>query len=266
MPRTKLQHESIGHISPENLHSFASGKNMLISPAEWNNSTHPHVRIQYKASKHHIRHVKNNNSGKKTLLGPQHLDDVLIHKGNGFWDSIKRIASNPITKTIVSTLAPVAIDMGKKALTAGLTKMTGNNQLADTISDAAGNLASKGVSQYTGAPQPAEEQPSGGAIFLRGRTLLQPPQGGSFMPIGSGLKRCKSKGLRLTNNPEGEAMAEALRLYRGLSYEGPQSDFRNAKTPVDWMNTSARMNYVRGHRGKKGKQDKEGKGFFDMFK
>lgn len=100
--------------------------------------------------------------GKGIRLNPNEMLDIRVHKGNGFFDSIRRVFSragdtiknivtNPVTKDIVKTITPIASQMAANAIKGGVTAYTGNPMAGEV----AGNLANTGINAgsnaYTGS-------------------------------------------------------------------------------------------------------------------
>jgi len=242
-----------GHIHPNNLKKFSLGGGLSITKGEWENNDHPFVKLAYSARKHMSRHNRNHNLGTKTLLKQGDINDLGVHEGNGFFSSLKNIFSNPITKSIVKTIAPIAINAGKSALAGVIASKTGNPALGDAISGAAGDLAQSGTDQYTGS---GIRRRGGGK--KKGAGFLQDlggmfgggvqHKGGSMLPlgghIGGGLHAKTIKNAKVTS-----AMINATEeRQNGVAVnQSPTLDFKNSPQ-FEWSNIPERMKYLRSKR------------------
>jgi hypothetical protein len=94
------------------------------------------ITISFKDKKHYNKFLRNLKKNQGTVIKPDHLS-----LGAGFFDSLKKVANNPIVKAVVSQVAPLAI----KAVSESASKLSG--------SDAVGNVlnagANAGLKSYT---------------------------------------------------------------------------------------------------------------------
>jgi hypothetical protein len=246
---------SYGHIHPNNLKRFSMGQGISVSKGEWENTDHPFVRVSYSARKHQTRHARNHSRGTKTLLKQSDLADIGVqqHQGSGFFSSLKKVFDNPVVKGITKVAAPILIDAGKKGLSGLVTKMSGNSELGDAVSGAAGDLAQKGVDSYTGSGM--RRRGGGGkkgAGFLDDIGSLfgggLHHKGGSMAPLGGRVGG--GMHAKVTQNAvASKAAVNAIQdRQNGVAVnQSPGYDFKNSPQ-FDWNHIPSRMAYLRSKR------------------
>jgi hypothetical protein len=186
--------------------------------------------------------------GKGVTVNPEELEDLEIHSGNGLFDSLKKITSNPIAKTVLKAAMPIASNLvsqqvknltgsdalanvsknlmkeGTNELTSGsgfnfndILKSKITKNIVKTAMPIASNLVSQQVKNLTGFDALAgvsKNLMNEGSKELVGNGFRR---GGSMYPLGGSL-----------TNPN---------QYVGISYNSPY-----------FSNPSERMAYVRSHR------------------
>ena len=159
-----VKHITYSRVSNTHLKNIMKGKSFTIKPSDHENENNTMVEMEFNARKHLNRFHKNLEAGKGVRISPEHLKDIKVHNGNGFFDSIRNafnpsnishtlqdIANNPITKGIVKTIAPMAIKAGSQVLGTAVTNATGNPTIGNAVGNFAGNTAQSGVNSYTGS-------------------------------------------------------------------------------------------------------------------
>lgn len=122
-------------LSTAHLKKLIKGGTVTLTPSIHNNESNHDVQLVFKTKKHKNQLSSNLRKNKGTRIHINNLDDIKVHNGNGFFDSIKSFFSSPITKSIAKVAAPFA---GQLA-----TGMTG--------SPLAGNLVNAGLNAYAGS-------------------------------------------------------------------------------------------------------------------
>ena len=121
--------------------------------------------LQFKSKKQLNKFIKNFHSGKGTVVNDASCD--LLHAGGGFFDFVRKVASSPITKGIVSTIAAPVISAGTKYLGNAIGGLTGNQEIGNAMGNAMGSAATQGINNYTSSGQPSQ----GSGIRRIGRGL-----------------------------------------------------------------------------------------------
>ena len=108
-------------VSNAHLKKLMKGeKAITIKPSDHNNEENVMVELDFKTKKHMNRLHKNLHSGKGTRIVMDHLNDLKVHNGNGFFDSIRHAFS---PQNIVNTLKTVAPDVAGGLAGAGATAL-----------------------------------------------------------------------------------------------------------------------------------------------
>jgi len=222
----------------------------MIKPTDQEDESNQVVKLQYKAKKNLTKLNKNLSMQKGVRVNPDELEDMEIHSGNGLFDSLKKITSNPIAKTVLKAAMPIAsnlVSQQVKNLTCSdalanasknimkdstneLTSWSGfnfNDILRSKITKGivkaamliASNLVSQQVKNLTGSDALAgvsKNLMNEGSRELTG-SGFKSKRGGSFAPLSGGS---------LNSNQ-----------YVGISYNSP-----------DFSNPSERMAYARSHK------------------
>jgi hypothetical protein len=127
MPNKKL-HIGYARLNEKSLNNYLKGKSFMIKPVDQEDESNQVVKLQYKAKKNLTKLNKNLSMQIGVRVNPDELEDMEIHSGNGLFDSLKKITSNPIAKTIVKAALPTVANIA-------------SNQVKNfTGSDAASNI------------------------------------------------------------------------------------------------------------------------------
>jgi hypothetical protein len=245
----KKLHIAHVRLTKKNLDNFMKSKSFTITPSSQDNEDNTVVKLIFKAKKNLTKLNKNLSMNKGTRVNPDELEDMEIHSGNGLFDSLKKITSNPIAKTIVKAALPTVANIASNQVknftgsdaASNITKslinesgkeLTGSgfnfndilkSKITKSIVKAAlptvANIASNQVKNFTGSDAASNITKSlinEGSKELVGNGFKS-KRGGSFAPLSGG-----------SLNPN---------QYVGISYNSP-----------DFSNPSERMAYVRSHR------------------
>ena len=248
----KKSHIGYTRLSKKNLDNYLKGKSFTVKPLDQEDEDNTVVKLHYKAKKNLSKLNKNLSTGKGVRIHPDELEDMQIHSGNGLFDSLKKITSNPIAKTVLKAAMPIASNLvsqqvknltgsdalagvSKNLMNEGAREMTGsgfnfNDILKSKITKGivkaampiASNLVSQQVKNLTGSDALAgvsKNLMNEGSKELVGNGFRK--KGGSFAPLSGGS---------LNSNQ-----------YVGISYNTPS-----------FSNPSERMAYVRSHRKSNG--------------
>ena len=119
-----------------------------MTPSIHNNDSHHDVLLDFKTKKHKNQLSNNLRKNKGTRIHINNLDDIKVHDGNGFFESIKSFFNNPMIKKIAKTAAPYAGQLASvitKSPLAGQIVNSGLNAYAGSgIFDELRNVATKG--------------------------------------------------------------------------------------------------------------------------
>jgi hypothetical protein len=85
------------HILVTQDYNYLKGKSFTVKPSDQEDEDNTVVKLQYKTKKNLSKLNKNLSMGKGVRINPDELEDLEIHSGNGLFDSLKKITSNPIT-------------------------------------------------------------------------------------------------------------------------------------------------------------------------
>ena len=95
----------------KNLDNYLKGKSFTVKPLDQEDESNTVVKLHYKAKKNLSKLNKNLSTGKGVRIHPDELEDMQIHSGNGIFDSLKKITSNPIAKTVLKAAMPIASNL-----------------------------------------------------------------------------------------------------------------------------------------------------------
>jgi len=207
------------------------------------------VKLHFKAKKKLSKLNKNLSLGKGVRVNPHELEDIHLHTGNVIFDSINKITSNPIAKTVFKSVAPIAanlaaqqvknftgsdaasnitkslINEGSKEMTSGsgfnfndILKSKITKGIVKSVAPIAANLAAQQVKNFSGSDAASNITKSlinEGAKEMTGNGFRS-KRGGSFAPLGGSIN---------------------ANQYAGIGPNVPS-----------FSNPSERMAYVRSHR------------------
>jgi hypothetical protein len=255
MPNKKL-HIGYARLNKKSLNNYLKGKSFMIKPVDQEDESNQVVKLQYKAKKNLTKLNKNLAMNKGVVVKPDELEDMEIHSGNGLFDSLKKISSNPIAKTVLKTAMPIASNLASQQVK----NLTGS----DALANASKNLMNQGTSELTSgsgfnfndilkskitknivkAAMPiASNQVSQQVKNLTGSNALAGVsknlmnEGVREMTSGSGFK-----------NKQGGSFAPLS----GGSLTNPNQFLGISHNSPDFSNANQRMAYVRSHRRSNG--------------
>ena len=248
----KKEHVGYTRLSKKQLDNYVKGKSFTVKPSDHDDESNTVVKLHYKAKKNLSKLDRNLKNGKGVRIHPDELEDMHVHSGNGIFDSIKKITSNPIAKTVLKAAMPIASNLvgqqvknftGSDALanaskslmkdgTNELTSGSGfnfNNILKSKITKGivkaalpiASNLVSQQVKNLTGSD----------ALAGVSKNLMN--EGGKELTSGSGFKSKRGGSFA----PLSGGSINAANQFVGIGSNCPS-----------FSNPSERMAYVRSHR------------------
>jgi hypothetical protein len=249
----KKEHVGYTRLSKKQLDNYVKGKSFTVKPVDHDDQSNTVVKLHFKAKKNLSKLNKNLSMGKGVRVNPHELDDMGVHSGNGIFDSLKKITSNPIAKTVLKSVAPIAANLlsqqvknitgsdslanvsksllkdGSNELTSGsgfnfndILKSKITKGIVKSVAPIAANLLSQQVKNITGSDAASSITKS--LINETGKELtgsgFRSKRGGSFLPLGGSIN---------------------ANQYVGIGPNVPS-----------FSNPSERMAYVRSHRKSNG--------------
>ena len=191
---------------------------------------------------------------KGVRVNPDELEDMEIHSGNGLFDSLKKITSNPIAKTVLKAAMPIASNLVSQQVK----NLTGS----DALANASKNIMKDGTNELT----------SGSGFnfndILKSKITKNIVK--AVMPIASNLVSQQVKNLtgsdalagvskNLMNEESKELLGNGFKSKRGGSFAplyggslNPNQFVGISYNSPDFSNPSERMAYVRSHRKNNG--------------
>ena len=191
---------------------------------------------------------------KGVRVNPDELEDMEIHSGNGLFDSLKKITSNPIAKTVLKAAMPIASNLVSQQVK----NLTGS----DALANASKNIMKDGTNELT----------SGSGFnfndILKSKITKNIVK--AAMPIASNLVSQQVKNLtgsdalagvskNLMNEESKELLGNGFKSKRGGSFAplyggslNPNQFVGISYNSPDFSNPSERMAYVRSHRKNNG--------------
>ena len=249
----KKSHIGYTRLSKKNLDNYLKGRLITIKPLDQEDEDNTVVKLQYKAKKNLTKLNKNLSMGKGVRVNPDELEDMEIHSGNGLFDSLKKITSNPIAKTVLKAAMPIASNLVSQQVK----NLTGSDALANVSK----NLMKEGTNELT----------SGSGFNFNDILKSRVTKGiiKAAMPIASNLVSQQVKNLtgsdalagvskNLMNEGSKELVGSGFRGKRGgsaLPLGGsinPNQFVGISYNSPDFSNPSERMAYVRSHRRSNG--------------
>jgi hypothetical protein len=191
--------------------------------------------------------------GKGVRINPDELEDMQIHSGDGLFDSLKKITSNPIAKTVLKAAMPIASNLVSQQVK----NLTGSDALAGVSK----NLMNEGSKELVGSGFNFND-------ILKSKITKNIVK--AAMPIASNLVSQQVKNLtgsdalagvskNLMNEGSKELVGSGFRGKRGGSFQPLGGSLTNQNQFVgisynspDFSNPSERMAYVRSHRRSNG--------------
>ena len=191
---------------------------------------------------------------KGVRVNPDELEDMEIHSGNGLFDSLKKITSNPIAKTVLKAAMPIASNL--------VSQQVKNFTGSDALANASKNIMKDGTNELT----------SGSGFnfndILKSKITKNIVK--AVMPIASNLVSQQVKNLtgsdalagvskNLMNEESKELLGNGFKSKRGGSFAplyggslNPNQFVGISYNSPDFSNPSERMAYVRSHRKNNG--------------
>ena len=137
----KKEHVGYTRLSKKQLDNYVKGKSFTVKPVDHENEDNTVVKLHFKAKKNLSKLNKNLSLGKGVRVNPHELEDMQMHTGNGMFDSIKKITSNPIAKTVLKAAMPIASNLiGQQ-----IKNVTGS----DALANASKSLMKDGTNELT---------------------------------------------------------------------------------------------------------------------
>ena len=250
----KKEHVGYTRLSKKQLDNYAKGKSFTVKPVDHENEDNTVVKLHFKAKKNLSKLNKNLSMGKGVRVNPHELEDMGVHSGNGIFDSLKKITSNPIAKTVLKSVAPIAANLAAQQVK----NFTG--------SDAASNITKSLVNEG------AKEMTSGSGFNFNDILKSKITKGivKSVAPIAANLAAQQVKNFTgsdaasnitksLINEGSKEMTGSGFKGKRGGSFAPLSGGSINANQYVgigpnvpSFSNPSERMAYVRSHRKSNG--------------
>ena len=265
MPSKSAEHIAYTRLTDKHIEIYLKNRSFTIKACDHNNEKNHVIKLHYKAKKNLSKLNRNLNSMKGTRITPHDLDDMQIHDGNGFFDSVKGIMNNKITKGIVKAAAPeignilgnqisnltgsqLAGNMTKSLIKEGAKEAVGqgfnfksimNNKITKGIVKAAApevaNILGNQITSLTGSNLAGNMTKSlikEGAKEATGQGIKYIRSGGSFAALNGGSIKSKSGGnVQLKSAVENQQ-------FLGIGHNAP--DFSNPH--------QERMRHVRSFR------------------
>ena len=181
-------------LSATHLKKLHKGGTVTLTPDIHNNNSYHDVKLEFKTKKGKNKLYKNLSQNKGTRIKLDDMDDLKIHTGDGFFDSIRSVFNSPVTKSIARVAAPFAGDVVRG--------LTGSNL--------AGNLADAGLNAYAGSGlRPAKG--SGPQVMLK-RTSLKKGDG-FFDNLRSGASKAYNFSKRVAAHPMTKSAVKTMTPY-----------------------------------------------------
>ena len=250
----KKEHVGYTRLSKKQLDNYAKGKTFTVKPVDHDNEDNTVVKLHFKAKKNLSKLNKNLSMGKGVRVNPHELDDMGVHTGNGIFDSLKKITSNPIAKTVLKSVAPIAANLAAQQVK----NFTGS----DAASNITKSLINEGSKELTGSGFNFNDILK--SKITKGIVKAVAPQVGNI--VGQQVKNLTGSDMAsnltktLINEGAKEAVGNGFRSKRGGSFAPLLSGGSiNANQYVgigpnvpSFSNPSERMAYVRSHRKSNG--------------
>ena len=250
----KKEHVGYTRLSKKQLDNYVKGKSFTVKPVDHDDESNTVVKLHFKAKKNLSKLNKNLSMGKGVRVNPHELDDMGVHTGNGIFDSLKKITSNPIAKTVLKSVGPIAANLAAQQIKA----YTGS----DALANASKSLLKDGSNELT----------SGSGFNFNDILKSKITKGivKSVGPIASNLISQQIKAYtgsdtladvskNLMNESAKEMTGNGFRSKRGGSFAPLSGGSINANQYVgigpnvpSFSNPSERMAYVRSHRKSNG--------------
>jgi hypothetical protein len=248
----KKEHIGYTRLNQKQLNNYAKGKSFTVKPVDHENEDNTVVKLHFKAKKNLSKLNKNLSMGKGVRINPHELDDMGVHSGNGIFDSLKKITSNPIAKTVLKAAMPIASNLVSQQVK----NLTGSDALAGVSK----NLMNEGGKELTGSGFNFND-------ILKSKITKGIVK--AALPIASNLVSQQVKNLtgsdalagvskNLMNEGGKELTGSGFKSKRGGSFL-PLGGSINANQYVgigpnvpSFSNPSERMAYVRSHRKSNG--------------
>ena len=168
----KKEHVGYTRVSKKQLDNYVKGKSFTVKPVDHNDESNTVVKLHYKAKKNLSKLDRNLKNGKGVRIHPDELEDMHVHSGNGMFDSLKKITSNPIAKTVLKAAMPIASNLVSQQVK----NLTGSDALAGVSK----NLMNEGSKELVG--NGFKSKRGGSFAPLSGGSINAPNQ---FVEIGS---------------------------------------------------------------------------------
>ena len=180
----KKEHVGYTRLSKKQLDNYVKGKSFTVKPSDHDDESNTVVKLHYKAKKNLSKLDRNLKNGKGVRIHPDELEDMHVHSGNGMFDSLKKITSNPIAKTVLKAAMPIASNLVSQQVK----NLTGSDALAGVSK----NLMNEGSKELVGNG------------FRRG---------GSVLPLGGSLNSNQYVGISY-NSPDFSNPSERMAYVR----------------------------------------------------
>ena len=142
MPSKSAEHIAYTRLTDKHIENYLKNRSFTIKPSDHHDESNHVIKLHYKTKKNLSKLNRNLNSKKGTRITPDDLHDLQVHDGNGFFDSIKKIASNPIAKSVIKAAIPIASNFAGQQVK----NFTGS----DAASNITKTLIKEGAKEATG--------------------------------------------------------------------------------------------------------------------
>jgi hypothetical protein len=173
----KNTHVGVTRISKKHIDNYLKGKSFTVKPSDHDNESNTIVKLHFKAKKNLSKLHRNLSSRKGTRIIPEDLENLEVHTGNGFFDSIKKLVSNPAVSGIIKSITPTVANLAAQQVK----NLTGS----DVAGDVTKTLINTGSNAITGSGFNF-----GNAMHSIGMGIQQTKgskKGGSMNPLGGSL-------------------------------------------------------------------------------
>ena len=128
-------------LNEKQMKAYHNDKTFTLKPSDITDLSNHEIRLHFNAKKHINRLTKNFNKGSGTRISPNDLIDVKVKMGNGMFDSLKKVMSNPITQSVLKAAMPIATNLVGQQVK----NLTGS----DALSNASKSLLKDGTNELT---------------------------------------------------------------------------------------------------------------------
>jgi len=92
----KKEYVGYTRLNQKQLDNYAKGKSFTVKPVHHENEDDTVVKLHFKAKKNLSKLDRNLKNGKGVRIHPDELEDMQMHTGNGFFDSMKGVMNSKL--------------------------------------------------------------------------------------------------------------------------------------------------------------------------